>query len=627
MGARVTGGARRRYSSRGRGSGTDAPVSVGLLVEKRSSGGVVRAMGASAGRSLAGRCSRALSAAVPGGRDDHAADRTTARGRLARRAGDRPLRLPHRLGDLHRCADAVRARRSLPRSQERAPEPSRSRAPSFLVLSTGDAMQADQPDQPGVFPSTDDGSGCVSAAHGDSAYDATVLQIPFNNPVDAAGGPVTACVSFDFRFLSEEYPTASRQPVQRRLHRRARQRQPAMDDVRLGHLGAEQLRGAAGRPAADDQVGRPRARCRRRAAAGTPYGAATALLRAQVIVDPRRPATGHSLFLSIFDHGDRRRRQRGLHRQPHDQPPAGTCATGRDLPGPAVAITGPSVAATVDTPTPTLTGTATGAGNVTARIYAGCLRRRRAGADAAGHAHRATVVRDGAAALAPANTPPRPRRANAGGHGVSAPATFTVAAPPYPSRQGGGASSSSPATATATGSPTTRTRRTARCRRSPARRSTRAWSPATSTSSTRPARGRGRSTPPKGFVPLKGAANVPMGSQLDTRSGRVAVTSAADTGGAKTQTADFYDGIFQVKQALPKKTPAKPAALITDLVLKGEPAAVGVRAAEGRGLRARRPRRRSAARSRCWARCGATARASSARTASTARPPCAARSG
>ena len=40
---------------------------------------------------------------------------------------------------------------------------------------------------------------------------------------------------------------------------------------------------------------------------------------------------------------------------------------------------------------------------------------------------------------------------------------------------------------------------------------------------------------------------------------------------SKTQTADFYDGIFQVKQSMPKKKPKKPAALITDLVLKGEP--------------------------------------------------------
>ena len=78
-------------------------------------------------------------------------------------------------------------------------------------------------------------------------------------------------------------------------------------------------------------------------------------------------------------------------------------------------------------------------------------------------------------------------------------------------------------------------------------------------------------TPPAGFVPLKGAANIPIGSQLDTANGRVALTSAADTGGKKTQKSDFYDGIFQVKQSVPKKKPKKAKALITDLVLKGEP--------------------------------------------------------
>jgi hypothetical protein len=76
--------------------------------------------------------------------------------------------------------------------------------------------------------------------------------------------------------------------------------------------------------------------------------------------------------------------------------------------------------------------------------------------------------------------------------------------------------------------------------------------------------------PGKGFVPLKGAANIPMGSQLDTEDGRIALTSAADTGAVKVQTADFYQGIFEVKQAVPKKKPKKPQALITDLVMKGQ---------------------------------------------------------
>ena len=73
-----------------------------------------------------------------------------------------------------------------------------------------------------------------------------------------------------------------------------------------------------------------------------------------------------------------------------------------------------------------------------------------------------------------------------------------------------------------------------------------------------------------GFAPFKGAANIPIGSQLDTSKGRVALTSAADTGGAKTQTSDFYQGIFEVKQTVPKKKPKKPKALITDLVMKGQ---------------------------------------------------------
>ena len=86
-----------------------------------------------------------------------------------------------------------------------------------------------------------------------------------------------------------------------------------------------------------------------------------------------------------------------------------------------------------------------------------------------------------------------------------------------------------------------------------------------------PGSGRARQTgPAKGFVPFTGAANIPVGSQLDTKKGRVALTSASDTAGVKTQSSDFYQGIFQVKQTVPKKKPAKPTALTTDLVMKGQ---------------------------------------------------------
>ncbi|MGZ8634460.1 MAG: hypothetical protein ACXWZZ_11495, partial [Solirubrobacteraceae bacterium] len=76
--------------------------------------------------------------------------------------------------------------------------------------------------------------------------------------------------------------------------------------------------------------------------------------------------------------------------------------------------------------------------------------------------------------------------------------------------------------------------------------------------------------PGKAFVALTTAANIPIGSQLDTRKGRVELTTAADTAGKKTQKAQFYDGIFQVKQSVPKKKPSKARALITDLVMKGQ---------------------------------------------------------
>jgi hypothetical protein len=86
-----------------------------------------------------------------------------------------------------------------------------------------------------------------------------------------------------------------------------------------------------------------------------------------------------------------------------------------------------------------------------------------------------------------------------------------------------------------------------------------------------PGSGRARATgPAKGFVPFQGAANIPVGSQLDTKKGRIALTSASDTAGVKTQSSDFYQGIFQVKQTLPKKKPSKPTALTTDIVMKGQ---------------------------------------------------------
>ena len=228
---------------------------------------------------------------------------------------------------------------------------------------------------------------------------------------------------------------------------------------------------------------------------------------------------------------------------------------------------------------------------MTARIYAGPLAAGAPVQTLAGIARRQTVVgAHGAARARPVH-----RAGHAGQrpgiNGVSAPTTFTVvAAAPVASQPGGGSSQQqTPGDRTATGSPTTRTRRTARCRRSPARRSTPAWSPATSSSSTRPARGRGRSTPPKGFVPLKGAANVPMGSQLDTRQR----PRRGDVGGRHRRGQDADGGLL--RRALPGQAgPAQEEAQEAGGAdhgprPQGRAVAVAVRAAEGRARPRRRP--------------------------------------
>ena len=71
-------------------------------------------------------------------------------------------------------------------------------------------------------------------------------------------------------------------------------------------------------------------------------------------------------------------------------------------------------------------------------------------------------------------------------------------------------------------------------------------------------------TPPGGKrTRLSATSGIPVGALVDTRQGRVRLTSAA-TGSGATQTADFYQGAFKVRQRAGK------GALTTDLVLSGQ---------------------------------------------------------
>lgn len=64
----------------------------------------------------------------------------------------------------------------------------------FAILSTGNVAEVDQP---GVFASTTLGGAAV---RGDTDRDVTILQVDLSVPAESN------CLSFDFRFLSEEYP-------------------------------------------------------------------------------------------------------------------------------------------------------------------------------------------------------------------------------------------------------------------------------------------------------------------------------------------------------------------------------------------------------------------------------------
>jgi PKD domain-containing protein/thrombospondin type 3 repeat protein len=74
---------------------------------------------------------------------------------------------------------------------------------------------------------------------------------------------------------------------------------------------------------------------------------------------------------------------------------------------------------------------------------------------------------------------------------------------------------------------------------------------------------------PPGFLPLKGAATLPVGTTLETSNGRVELKAAAATTGGKTMTAQFFDGRFTMRQVRQGKRGASARKLFTQLRLRG----------------------------------------------------------
>jgi hypothetical protein len=59
----------------------------------------------------------------------------------------------------------------------------------------------------------------------------------------------------------------------------------------------------------------------------------------------------------------------------------------------------------------------------------------------------------------------------------------------------------------------------------------------------------GAGSAPKGFIPLSEAAQIPVGSKLDTRRGTVGLTLARNRDGTKSQTGTFRGGRFVLRQS------------------------------------------------------------------------------
>ena len=312
-------------------------------------------------------------------------------------------------------------------------------------------------------------------SRGDSAFDVSELAIRPSTAPPAAR--VTGCFGFDFRFLSEEYPARLGSPFNDALRRRSSTTRRRGATVWRRRSGAQQLRLAPRRPAGDRSSPPGPATMSPAEAAGTPYGAATALLHAQML--RCRHAERHarrSTCRSSTTATTSTTARSSSTISACTAAAQSVCPRGRHVARPGRRDHGPDDRGHrrhADADAHGHGGNARRRGTVTVRIYAGPSGGGLARADAARRALGQHVVRRRGRSRArpvhrPGHADQRPghqRRQRADDlHGAAARGSRD-------SRARARASSRPPETATATASPTTRTRRTARCRRSPARRS------------------------------------------------------------------------------------------------------------------------------------------------------------
>ena len=157
--------------------------------------------------------------------------------------------------------------------------------PTYAILSTGDAGDADDP---GSYTLGDNGGGHV---RGDTDYDVVILRVDFTVPSELN------CLQFDFKYLSDEWPTWVKSPfndafiaeLDHSTWTTSGTTISAPDNFAFDPDGQPITVNAAGATAMQAQF-----------ADGTRYGGATPVLTAGTLLTPG----SHSLFLSIFDQGD-----------------------------------------------------------------------------------------------------------------------------------------------------------------------------------------------------------------------------------------------------------------------------------------------------------------------------------
>jgi uncharacterized repeat protein (TIGR01451 family) len=159
---------------------------------------------------------------------------------------------------------------------------------TFAILTTGDASLADQPNSAGDSGADDSGGN----VRGDSDWDVSILRVDLDVP------PLANCLSIDFRFLSDEYPEYVGSPF---------------NDAFIAELDVSTWATSGSTITAPDNFAFDPSNSvisinaagvtsmTAGNAVGTTYDGATPLLSASTPITPG----AHSLYLSIFDQGDR----------------------------------------------------------------------------------------------------------------------------------------------------------------------------------------------------------------------------------------------------------------------------------------------------------------------------------